>query len=155
MADYEEGGDDAGDELGEDLFAEEEGGADDATELPGIKPELRKLYAQHPELIIDYIEGIMPRLPLSVVTPTNTSPDVNHTTYPFLTLYEKAAIIGLRANQLSQGARPFITVPAHVTDVRQIARIELEQKRIPSIVKRPLPNGTYEYWRLADLMLIH
>ena len=78
-----------------------------------------------------------------------------HTTYPFLTIYEKAAVIGLRANQLSQGIRPFVTVPKQVTDVRQIARLELEQKKIPFIIKRPLPNGTYEYWRLADLMLIH
>jgi DNA-directed RNA polymerase I, II, and III subunit RPABC2 len=39
-----------------------------------------------------------------------------------------------------------------MTDVREIARLELEQKKLPFIVKRPLPNGTYEYWRLADLM---
>jgi DNA-directed RNA polymerase subunit K/omega len=151
MADYEEGGaDDAMDDLGEDLFsglAEDDGAVppDAAVELPGIKPELRKLYTQHPELIVDYIE---------TVTPLLTDPK-NHTTYPFLTTYEKAAVIGLRANQLSQGIRPFVAVPRHITDVRQIARLELEQKKIPFIIKRPLPNGTYEYWRLNDLMLIH
>jgi len=151
MADYEEG-DDGGEDLGEDLFAEEEVGGED---LPGIKPELRKLYNQHPELIVDYIETVLPRLPLTTVTPTEASPDANHTTYPFLTLYERAAVLGLRSNQLSQGFRPFISVPKDITDVRQIARLELEQKRIPYIIKRPLPNGTYEYWRLSDLMLIH
>ena len=64
----------------------------------------------------------------------------------------KTKIIGLRANQLSQGARPFISIPEYITDVRDIARLELEQKKLPFIVKRPLPNGTYEYWRLMDLM---
>ena len=149
MGDYEEGDDALADELGDDLFAEEDipAALADPAELPGIKPELRKLYTQHPELIIDYIEGVTPRLSLADSS--------THTTYPFLTSYEKAAVIGLRANQLSQGIRPFVTVPKQVTDVRQIARLELEQKKIPFIIKRPLPNGTYEYWRLADLMLIH
>lgn len=122
--------------------------------VPGIKPELKKLYAQHPELIIDYVESIAHRIPLKVVQPTDTKPDENHTTYPFVTLYEKTKIVGLRANQLSQGSRPFIDVPKEVTDVRAIARLEFEQKRLPFIIKRPLPNGTYEYWRLIDLMIL-
>ena len=71
-----------------------------------------------------------------------------------MTLYEKTKVIGLRANQLSQGAKPYIAVPEHVTDVREIARMELEQKRLPFLVKRPLPNGKYEYWRIADLMIL-
>jgi DNA-directed RNA polymerase I, II, and III subunit RPABC2 len=124
------------------------------TAAAGIRPELRKLYSQHPELIIDYANTIEKRLPLRVVPPSDEKGDAHHTTYPFLTLYEKTKIIGLRANQLSQGARPFISVPKHMTDVRDIARLELEQKRLPYIVKRPLPNGTFEYWRLADLMIL-
>lgn len=115
-----------------------------------IRPELRKLYSQHPECIIDYIETVLPKIPVTSI-PIN---DPNHRTYPFLTLYEKTRVIGLRANQLSQGAKTFIDVPRHVTDVREIARIELEQKRLPYIIKRPLPNGQYEYWRLSDLMII-
>lgn len=162
MGDYDTYGQD-GEENMEDVlesFAEidavdEAGAVGVGLDIPGIKPELRRLYAQHPELIVDYIESIMSRVPLKVAQPTDTSPDDNHTTYPFLTIYEKTKIIGLRANQLSQGARPFITVPNYVTDVRQIARLELEQKKIPFIIKRPLPNGSYEYWRLSDLMMIH
>jgi DNA-directed RNA polymerase subunit K/omega len=122
--------------------------------VAGIRPELRKLYSQHPELIVDYANTVEKKLPLRAVPPTDEKPDPHHTTYPFLTLYEKTKIVGLRANQLSQGARPFISVPKHVTDVRDIARMELDQKRLPYIVKRPLPNGTFEYWRLADLMIL-
>jgi DNA-directed RNA polymerase subunit K/omega len=109
-----------------------------------IRPELRKLYNQHPELIVDYIESVIPQL---------ASKD-NHRTYPFITLYEKTNIVGLRANQLSQGAKAYISVPDHISSVREIARMELEQKRLPFIVKRPLPNGKSEYWRLADLMIL-
>jgi DNA-directed RNA polymerase I, II, and III subunit RPABC2 len=110
------------------------------------RPELKKLYNQHPELIIDYVESVEPKI---------TSKD-EHTTYPFITIYEKTKIIGLRANQLSQGARPYIDMKeySYITNVRDIARVELENKLLPFIVKRPLPNGKYEYWRLSDLMIL-
>lgn len=156
MADDDDLNEDGG--LDEDFDATDEAliGTDEG-DLPGIKPELRRLYAQHPELIVDYIEKILPRIPLKVAQPSDKAEDTidkNHTTYPFLTIYEKTKIIGLRANQISRGSRPFIPVPPDVTDVREIARLELAQKKLPFIVKRPLPNGTYEYWRLTDLMLL-
>ena len=121
---------------------------------PDIKPELKRLYQQHPECKLDYIEQIVPKIALQVVPPGGDKADSNHRTYPFLTNYEKTKIIGLRANQLSKGAVPFISVPKHITDVRDIARLELEQKRLPFIIKRPLPDGTFEYWRISDLLVI-
>jgi DNA-directed RNA polymerase I, II, and III subunit RPABC2 len=119
-----------------------------------IKPELQKLYQQHPECILDYVEQVIPKLEQTYVVPGGEKIDVNHRTCPFLTNFERTKIIGLRANQISRGSVPFIMVPKHVTDVRDIARLELEQKRLPYIVKRPLPNGTFEYWRLGDLLLL-
>ena len=71
-----------------------------------------------------------------------------------MTKYEATRIVGFRANQLSQGAQPFINVPEHVSDVREIARLELAAGRLPFILKRPLPDGSYEYWRLQDLLQI-
>lgn len=123
-------------------------------EVSDIKPELQKLYQQHPECILDYVEEIIPKLHQAYVVPDKEHVDVNHRTYPFLTNFERTKIIGLRANQISRGSTPFIDVPAHVTDVRDIARLELEQKRLPFIIKRPLPNGTFEYWRLIDLLIL-
>jgi DNA-directed RNA polymerase I, II, and III subunit RPABC2 len=122
--------------------------------IPGIKQELKKLYSLHPELIIDYAEALKSRIPLAVIQPSDNKPDPQHTTYPFVTLYEKTKIIGLRANQLSQGARPLIVVPKEITDVRDIARLEFQQKRLPFIIKRPLPDGTFEVWKLVDLMIL-
>lgn len=114
-----------------------------------MKPELKKLYQQHPECNLDYVEQVIPRLAM-----VSNQTDEHHRTYPFLTNFERTKMIGLRANQLSKGAVPLIHVPKHITDVRDIARLELEQKRLPFIVKRPLPNGSFEYWRLADLMIL-
>lgn len=122
-------------------------------EVSDVKPELKRLYQQHPECNLDYVEQVFPKVELKVVPPGGDKADQNHRTYPFLTLYEKTKIIGLRANQLSKGSVPFIAVPKHITDVRDIARLELEQKRLPFIIKRPLPDGTFEYWRLSDLLI--
>lgn len=118
------------------------------------KPELKRLYQQHPECNLDYMEQVIPKIPLQVLPPGGDQADANHRTYPFLTNFERTKIIGLRANQISRGSVPFVSVPKHVTDVRDIARLELEQKRLPYLIKRPLPNGTFEYWRLCDLLIL-
>jgi DNA-directed RNA polymerase subunit K/omega len=147
-----EPGADYGEEEWEDDYDDELD--QEETTASEVKPELKRLYQQHPECQLDYIEQIIPKLQLQYVPPGGTKADSNHRTYPFLTNYEKTKIIGLRANQLSKGSAPFIAVPKHMTDVRDIARLELEQKRLPFIIKRPLPNGEFEYWRLADLLLL-
>lgn len=121
--------------------------------------KLKKLFDYHPECVLDYVETVVPRLQIRGQEESKTdelsyATDKNHKTYPFLTVYERTSIIGLRSEMLSNGAQAYIVVPDYVTDVKEIARMELEQKRLPFIIKRPLPNGQYEYWRLADLMLI-
>ena len=63
-------------------------------------------------------------------------------------------ILGFRANQLAQGARPYVDVPEHIVQTLDIAKIELEQLRLPFILKRPMPDGTFEYWRLSDLIML-
>jgi DNA-directed RNA polymerase subunit K/omega len=74
-----------------------------------------------------------------------------HRTIPYLTKYEKARILGQRAKQINAGAHPFIKVPENVIDGYIIAELELKEKRIPFIIRRPLPNGGSEYWSLKDL----
>ena len=80
--------------------------------------------------------------------------DPNHTTLPFLTKYEKTRVLGLRAQQLDEGALAFVTVPRNVISGYEIAKMELEAKLLPFILRRPLPNKKAEYWRISDLELI-
>lgn len=80
--------------------------------------------------------------------------DPLHKTMPFLTKYEKTRILGQRAKQLNQGAQPVIPVDKKIIDGYLIAQLELQQKALPFIIRRPLPGGKSEYWRLADLELI-
>jgi len=80
--------------------------------------------------------------------------DPLHKTLPILSRYEKARILGERAEQINSGAQPFIEVESSMMDGYLIAMKELEQKKIPFILQRPLPNGGCEYWRLSDLEII-
>lgn len=80
--------------------------------------------------------------------------DSMHQTMPFLTKYEKTRILGQRAKQINQGAQPLIPVDKKIIDGYLIAQLELQQKALPFIIRRPLPGGKSEYWRLADLELI-
>jgi DNA-directed RNA polymerase I, II, and III subunit RPABC2 len=77
-----------------------------------------------------------------------------HKTIPIMTKYEKTRILGQRAKQLNEGANPFIKIDSTVIDGYLIAVKELEQKKTPFIIRRPLPNGGSEYWRIQDLEIL-
>lgn len=80
--------------------------------------------------------------------------DPLHRTLPFLTKYEKARVLGERARQLNTGAKPFVATNEGVIDGYLIALKELEEKKIPFIIRRPLPSGAFEYWKLKDLEML-
>ena len=48
----------------------------------------------------------------------------------------------------------FIPVDEEVIDGYIIAERELMQKKIPFIIKRPISNDKFEYWRLEDLEIV-
>ena len=107
----------------------------------------------HPECLIHNYDEISK---LSIVTrdETNIIVDPLHKTIPFLTKYEKARVLGQRSKQIECGAKPLVKVPENVIDGYIIAELELQQKRIPFIIKRPIPGGAFEYWNLKDLEII-
>ncbi len=63
---------------------------------------------------------------------------------PTLTRFEKARIMGARALQLSLGAPPFIEIPPSAKTSLDIALAELEQRIIPIVIRRRLPNGDHQ-----------
>ena len=80
--------------------------------------------------------------------------DPLHRTQPFITKYEKARILGERAKQINAGGKSFASIDETVIDGYLIALKEFEEKKIPFIVKRPMPNGGCEYWKLQDLEIL-
>jgi len=78
--------------------------------------------------------------------------DPHHTTVPYLTKYERARVVGMRVTQLNTGAPPFVET-THM-DSLLIAEKELFEKKLPFIIRRPIPNKSPEFWRLCDLELL-
>jgi len=107
----------------------------------------------HPELLLHNVEEVETAC-LVVRNEHGAIIDPMHRTLPFVTRYEKARVLGERAKQINSGARPFIPIDATMIDGHLIALQEYEQKKIPFIIRRPLPNGASEYWRLSDLDII-
>jgi DNA-directed RNA polymerase subunit K/omega len=139
----------------EEVEMEDDLELDDDVKQRDLGNELLKL---HPEARIDTLESVEQALPLLNVPPSfltaEGKTDSRHKSVPFLTQYEKTKILGFRTNQLSLGAKPYITVPEHVSELREIAKLELEARRLPIIIKRPMPDGTFEMWRLSDLLIL-
>ena len=77
-----------------------------------------------------------------------------HKTIPLLTKYEKARILGIRAKQLNNGAKPYVKLERPIIDGMLIAINELQEKKLPFIIRRPIPNGSFEYWPLHELDVI-
>ncbi|KEI41798.1 uncharacterized protein L969DRAFT_83636 [Mixia osmundae IAM 14324] len=72
-------------------------------------------------------------------------------TTPYMTKYEKARVLGTRALQISMNAPVLVTLE-NETDPLEIAMKELAQGKIPLIVRRFLPDGSYEDWTVQELL---
>jgi DNA-directed RNA polymerase subunit K/omega len=127
----------------------------DDSYLQKFDSEVTKNYINdfHPECLIQNYDEIT-KLTTVVRDSNNIIIDPLHRTIPFLTKYEKARVLGQRAKQIETGAKPFISVPENVIDGYVIAELELQQKRIPFIIRRPSPGGAFEYWNIRDLEMI-
>ncbi|KAK4937940.1 subunit common to RNA polymerases I, II, and III [Elasticomyces elasticus] len=78
-------------------------------------------------------------------------PQDKRTTTPYMTKYERARVLGTRALQISMNAPVLVDLEGE-TDPLQIAIKELNQKKIPLIVRRYLPDGWYEDWTCEELL---
>jgi DNA-directed RNA polymerase I, II, and III subunit RPABC2 len=114
--------------------------------------ELIKNYVNefHPECLNHNYEEIA-KMSVIIRNSDGIIIDSLHKTIPYLTKYEKARILGQRAKQIETGAKPLVKVPENIVDSYIIAELELKEKKIPFIIRRPIPGGACEYWHLNDL----
>lgn len=132
--------------------SEEDESDDDEQYLQKFDEEINKNYILdvHPECAVHNKTEVMAMCRVVRDTNGNIVDDL-HRTVPFLTRFERARIIGQRAAQINSGSTPFVKdIPANIIDGYIIAEMELELKSVPFIIRRPLPNGGSEYWRVKD-----
>lgn len=80
------------------------------------------------------------------------------TTLPYYSKYEYVTLVGTRAQQLAEGARPLVSLDGMITSdstfVWKVAEKEILEKRLPFIIHRRIPNGQSEYWSASDLTVM-
>ena len=145
--------DDDGDENEEE--DDDDDDDDDENHLQKFDSELKKKYIAsfHPESL-SYNNEETESMSHVTRNDAGTIIDPFHKTLPFLTKYEKTRILGIRTKQLNEGAKPYVDVNPTIIDGYIIAQLELEHKKLPFIIRRPIPNGSSELWRLQDLEII-
>lgn len=80
-------------------------------------------------------------------------PKSKRITTKYMTKYERARVLGTRALQIAMCA-PIMVELEGETDPLQIAMKELKQKKIPIIIRRFLPDHSYEDWSIDELIIV-
>jgi len=70
----------------------------------------------------------------------------------YLTKYERARVLGARALQIAKNA-PLQVDPCGETDALTLAEMELQAGKLPFILRRYLPDGSFEDWPVSQLAL--
>ncbi len=77
-------------------------------------------------------------------------PSKKRITKPILYRYEYVALLGTRAEHLAGGAKPMIKNAKHLSP-KEIANYEIKNNILPLILRRTLPDGTIELWKMGEL----
>lgn len=143
---------DSGNETDSDLDEDEDG----EKYLQKLDESVREqtIANHHPELIIHNYDEVE-ALTTIIRDERGVIVDPLHRTLPFLSKYERTRILGERSKQINDGAKPFVTTDPSIIDGFLIALKELEEKKLPFIIRRPINNGASEYWKLKDLEFIY
>ncbi|KAF9113581.1 DNA-directed RNA polymerases I II and III subunit RPABC2 [Mortierella sp. AM989] len=127
-----------------------------------MEPEEEDIEEQEPELLEDEHdengnliarkEKVDINKPAGFALPPKAVAKEDRTTTPYMTKYERARILGARALQISMNAPVLVDLEGE-TDSLNIAMKELNNKMIPLIVRRYLPDNTYEDWEVSEMIL--
>ncbi|OQR82463.1 DNA-directed RNA polymerase I, II, and III subunit RPABC2 [Achlya hypogyna] len=89
---------------------------------------------------------------IALMDESEKQPNANRITTRYMTKYERARVLGTRALQISMNAPVMVDIEGE-TDPLKIAMKELSQRKIPIIIRRYLPDGSYEDWSIDELII--
>ncbi len=79
-------------------------------------------------------------------------------TREYFTKYEYTALLSMRAQQLAEGAKPLVSLEGlKASDpmfVWNVARREIEQRKLPFLIRRQLPDGSSEFWSVQEMEMM-
>jgi len=85
------------------------------------------------------------------------SRSVARITTPYFTKYEYVTLLAARAQQIADGSKPLVSLDGLRTSAPNfldlVVKREIEQRKLPYIIRRRLPNGVSEYWNVQELEL--
>ncbi|KAJ3192988.1 DNA-directed RNA polymerases I II and III subunit RPABC2 [Irineochytrium annulatum] len=146
MDDYDDGGG-GGDDFDEEPVDEEMDEELPEEEFEQVEGQVDVLPAGNDE---EHADGDKANKAGNSFGPTEIPKEKRMTT-PFMTKYEKARVLGTRALQISMNA-PVMVELSGESDPLQIAMKELRERKIPLIIRRYLPDGSYEDWSVDELI---
>ena len=103
----------------------------------------------HPEVSPVFRPEVVEALKTALKTPRITT--------PYFRKYEYVALMAARQQQIAEGAKPLVSLDGlRTSDPRfldQVVRREIEQRKLPFLFRRQMPNGTSEFWSAQELEL--
>ncbi|XP_050439352.1 DNA-directed RNA polymerases I, II, and III subunit RPABC2 [Adelges cooleyi] len=130
--------------MADEEFDHDDGGADDFEDVED-EPDLDDL--DQPEENEDNIDILPIQEAQSQVQKSK------RITTKYMTKYERARVLGTRALQIAMCAPVMVELEGE-TDPLQIAMKELKKRKIPIIIRRYLPDNSYEDWGIDELIII-
>jgi len=92
------------------------------------------------------------------VTRQSVEESTKRITLPYYSKYEYTALLGMRAQQLAEGAKPLASLEGLIASSPDfpvnLAKKEILEQKLPFIIHRRLPNGVSEYWSATELSLV-
>ena len=129
-------------------MADEEYEADDVEDFEEVEDDENLEDLQEGE-DDDHQSGSIALLPLEE---GRAVPTDKHITTHYMTKYERARVLGTRVLQIATCAPVMVELDSE-SDPLQIAAKELRDRKIPIIIRRYLPDGSYEDWRIDELII--
>ncbi|KAG1662893.1 DNA-directed RNA polymerases I, II, and III subunit RPABC2 [Nymphon striatum] len=103
---------------------------------------------------LDELDGVDKGENIDILPSSEQVPQQNskRITSPYMTKYERARVLGTRALQIAMCAPVMVELEGEI-DPLQIATKELKARKIPIIIRRYLPDGSYEDWGIDELVI--
>jgi len=79
-------------------------------------------------------------------------------TRKYFTKYEFTSLMATRSQQLAEGAKPLVSIEGLKSSdpmfIWNVAKREIEQHKLPFLIRRTLPNGISEYWSAQEMEMM-